>query len=113
MDFRFDYMAISDSRQRVMPTDRDRTRGETLAYREAVLLTKPENPDLKGEVDDKYQSSSDSKDNKLHGWISRKYGVGFWIITPSDEFRISGPLKQELTSHAGPTCLSVSIYKND
>ncbi|CBI33217.3 unnamed protein product, partial [Vitis vinifera] len=42
-----------------------------------------------------------------HGWISQKSGVGFWIITPSDEFRISGPLKQELTSHAGPVSLSV------
>ena len=106
---RFDYMAISDTRQRVMPTAEDRARGKPLAYPEAVLLTNPSNPDLKGEVDDKYQYASDSKDNKVHGWISQKSGVGFWIITPSDEFRISGPLKQELTSHAGPVSLSVSI----
>ncbi|WJZ91734.1 hypothetical protein VitviT2T_010781 [Vitis vinifera] len=103
----FDYMAISDTRQRVMPTAEDRARGKPLAYPEAVLLTNPSNPDLKGEVDDKYQYASDSKDNKVHGWISQKSGVGFWIITPSDEFRISGPLKQELTSHAGPVSLSV------
>ncbi|KAJ9670319.1 hypothetical protein PVL29_026699 [Vitis rotundifolia] len=102
----FDYMAISDTRQRVMPTAEDRERGEPLAYPEAVLLTNPSNPDLEGEVDDKYQYSSDSKDNKVHGWISQKSGVGFWIITPSDEFRISGPLKQELTSHAGPVAIA-------
>ena len=110
---RFHYMAISDTRQRVMPTADDRRRGEVLSYREAVLLKNPANPDLKGEVDDKYQYACDSKDNKVHGWISQKSGVGFWLITPSDEFRISGPLKQELTSHVGPVSLSVSIYNNN
>lgn len=34
--------------------------------------------------------------------------VGFWQITPSDEFRSGGPLKQNLTSHVGPTTLAVS-----
>lgn len=34
--------------------------------------------------------------------------LGFWIIIPSDEFRSGGPLKQNLTSHVGPTALSVS-----
>jgi len=31
------------------------------------------------------------------------------MITPSDEFRAGGPLKQDLTSHVGPTVLSVSL----
>lgn len=34
--------------------------------------------------------------------------AGFWQITPSDEFRSGGPLKQNLTSHVGPTTLAVS-----
>ncbi|KAI8536465.1 hypothetical protein RHMOL_Rhmol10G0259100 [Rhododendron molle] len=103
----FNYMAISDTRQRVMPTPYDRSNGQTLDYHEAVVLTNPSNPQLKGEVDDKYQYSADNKDNRVHGWISLDKGVGFWVITPSDEFKIGGPLKQELTSHVGPTSLGV------
>lgn len=43
-------MAISDARQRLMPTMRDRETGQILAYPEAVLLTRPTNPEFKGEV---------------------------------------------------------------
>ncbi|KAF2285319.1 hypothetical protein GH714_042361 [Hevea brasiliensis] len=32
--------------------------------------------------------------------------VGFWMITPSNEFRVGGPTKQDLTSHVGPTVLN-------
>ena len=59
-------------------------------------------------VDDKYQYAMESKDNKVQGWISQDPAVGFWMITPSQEFRSGGPLKQDLTSHVGPTILSVS-----
>ena len=38
--------------------------------------------------------------------------VGFWLITPSNEFRSGGPLKQNLTSHVGPTTLAVSTTPN-
>ncbi|KAM1486264.1 hypothetical protein ACFX2I_000485 [Malus domestica] len=104
---KFPFMAISDNRKRVMPTARDRANGKPLAYPEAVLLTKTSNPDLRGEVDDKYQYSTEDKDNKVHGWICNEPPVGFWIITSSDEFRTAGPFKQDLTSHAGPTVLSM------
>lgn len=45
-------MAVADNRQRVMPLPDDRLPGrcQTLAYPEAVLLTNPKNPELKGEV---------------------------------------------------------------
>lgn len=43
-------MAVSDDRQRVMPMPEDRLTGLPLAYPEAVLLTDPINPDLRGEV---------------------------------------------------------------
>ncbi|KAF9591280.1 hypothetical protein IFM89_003231 [Coptis chinensis] len=48
---RFHYMAMADNRQRIMPMPDDRLpgRSEPLAYPEAVLLTNPINPDLKGE----------------------------------------------------------------
>ncbi|KAF3782918.1 hypothetical protein EJ110_NYTH20211 [Nymphaea thermarum] len=106
----FHYMAIADDRQRIMPMPDDRLpgRGQTLAYPEAVLLVNPINPDLKGEVDDKYQYSCDNEDNRVHGWISSDPPIGFWCITPSDEFRTGGPVKQDLTSHVGPTTLAVS-----
>ncbi|KAA8546656.1 hypothetical protein F0562_003113 [Nyssa sinensis] len=95
-----------------MPTEQDRIRGQVLDYPEAVLLTNPANPELKGEVDDKYQYSSENKDNRVHGWICSKPAVGFWVITPSDEFRAGGPFKQELTSHAGPTTLAMFFSRH-
>lgn len=62
-------------------------------------------------MDDKYLYTCDNKDNKVHGWVSNdKRPVGFWMVTPSNEFRSGGPLKQDLTSHTGPTTLSVSIF---
>ncbi|KAK7262932.1 hypothetical protein RJT34_30513 [Clitoria ternatea] len=109
---RFHYMAIADDRQRIMPTAEDRSRGQRLDYDEAVLITNPSNSQLQGEVDDKYQYSCENKDNKLHGWINfdskSNESVGFWMITPRNEFRSGGPIKQGLTSHVGPTTLNVS-----
>ncbi|CAH2076128.1 unnamed protein product [Thlaspi arvense] len=108
---KFDFMAISDNRQKIMPfpADRDTTDGSAsqLAYKEAVRLVNPQNHILKGQVDDKYMYSMEDKDNKVHGWISSDQRVGFWMITPSNEFRVCGPVKQDLTSHAGPTVLSM------
>ncbi|XP_026657969.2 probable rhamnogalacturonate lyase B [Phoenix dactylifera] len=108
---KFHYMAISDNKQRIMPMPEDRTpeRCQQLAYPEAVLLTNPINPQLKGDVDDKYQYSCEDQDNKVHGWISFDPPIGFWQITPSDEFRTGGPLKQDLTSHVGPTTLAMFV----
>ncbi|XP_021316364.1 rhamnogalacturonate lyase B [Sorghum bicolor] len=112
----FNYMAISDDIQRYMPSieDRDAPRGTTLAYKEAVLLVDPVEPQFKGEVDDKYQYSLDNKDNAVHGWISGGGGrsnpaMGFWVITPSNEFKTGGPMKRELTSHVGPTSMAVFL----
>ncbi|KAL3733038.1 hypothetical protein ACJRO7_022545 [Eucalyptus globulus] len=108
---KFHYMAMADNRQRNLPLPDDRTppRGQPLAYPEAVLLVDPIEPELKGEVDDKYQYSCDNKDSKVHGWICSDPPVGFWLITPSNEFRTGGPVKQNLTSHVGPTTLAVFL----
>ncbi|KDP29301.1 hypothetical protein JCGZ_19404 [Jatropha curcas] len=107
IDKRFNYMAVSDNIQRIMPTFQDRQNSQALAYPEAVLLTKTSNPKLRGEVDDKYQYSMDRKDSKVHGWISQNSAMGIWVIRPSDEFCTGGPFRQELTSHAGPCLLSM------
>ncbi|CAK8561778.1 unnamed protein product [Lathyrus sativus] len=107
----FKYMALSDTKQRNMPSMKDRLTGQALAYPEAVLLTKPIDPQFRGEVDDKYQYSCENTDNNVHGWIS--FGsdepMGFWMITPSNEFRNGGPIKQDLTSHVGPITLSMFV----
>jgi rhamnogalacturonan endolyase len=109
-------MATSDDIQRYMPSeaDRDAPRGALLAYKEAVLLVDPVEPQFKGEVDDKYQYSLDNKDNAVHGWISSNHhpsipAVVFWVITPSNEFKSGGPMKRELTSHVGPTSLAMFL----
>ncbi|KAK6133226.1 hypothetical protein DH2020_032987 [Rehmannia glutinosa] len=72
MVFKFHYMAITDEKQRIMPMPEDLlpNRGKQLIVPESVLLINPINPDLKGEVDDKYQYSMDNKDGGVHGWIS-------------------------------------------
>ncbi|XP_019439240.1 PREDICTED: probable rhamnogalacturonate lyase B isoform X2 [Lupinus angustifolius] len=108
---RFNYMAIEDNMQRIMPTMEDRKMGQNLSYPEAILLTNPSNPQFRGEVDDKYQYSIENKDNKVHGWISidSDSPMGFWMITPSNEFRNGGPNKQDLTSHAGPITLNMFV----
>ncbi|KAL8232652.1 hypothetical protein R6Q57_002430 [Mikania cordata] len=108
---KFHYMAMSDDRKRYMPLPDDRSpqRGKPLAYPEAVLLVNPVEPEFKGEVDDKYQYSCETQDLKVHGWISTNPPVGFWQITPSNEFRTGGPMKQELTSHVGPTNLAMFV----
>ncbi|KAG2616984.1 hypothetical protein PVAP13_3NG177753 [Panicum virgatum] len=114
----FNYMAISDDIQRYMPSaaDRDPPRGVPLAYKEAVLLVDPVEPEFRGEVDDKYQYALDNQDNLVHGWIGGGGGdpasaaaTGFWVVTPSNEFKNGGPLKRELTSHTGPTSLAVFL----
>ncbi|KAB2036924.1 hypothetical protein ES319_D03G036300v1 [Gossypium barbadense] len=48
---KFRFMAISDTIQRVMPQSEDRVKGHSkpLDFKEAVLLTNPSNPKLKGE----------------------------------------------------------------
>ncbi|XP_073314087.1 uncharacterized protein [Primulina huaijiensis] len=106
---RFHYMAITDDKQRIMPMPEDLLpgRGKQLIVPESVSLVNPMNPDLKGEVDDKYQYSMDNKDGGVHGWISSNPIIGFWIIFPSQEFRNGGPTKQNLTVHTGPTCLAM------
>ncbi|XP_020236101.1 probable rhamnogalacturonate lyase B isoform X1 [Cajanus cajan] len=109
---KFCYMAVADNRQRFMPLPDDRLppRGEVLAYPEAVRLVDPLEPEFKGEqVDDKYEYACESRYNHVHGWIhlDPSNSTGFWLITPSYEFRSAGPLKQYLTSHVGPTTLSV------
>ncbi|KAL2512592.1 Rhamnogalacturonate lyase family protein [Abeliophyllum distichum] len=108
---KFHYMAMADNRQRYMPLPDDRLpgRGQQLAYPEAVLLVNPVEPEFEGEVDDKYQYSCENKDLKLHGWICMDPPLGFWQISPSSEFRSGGPLKQNLTSHVGPTTLAMFI----
>ncbi|KAJ7958894.1 Rhamnogalacturonate lyase family protein [Quillaja saponaria] len=108
---KFHYMAMADNRQRYMPLPDDRLppRGQPLGYPEAVLLVNPIEPELKGEVDDKYQYSCDNKDSGVHGWMCTDPATGFWLITPSNEFRSGGPVKQNLTSHVGPTTLAVFL----
>ncbi|XP_059629775.1 probable rhamnogalacturonate lyase B [Cornus florida] len=108
---KFHYMAVADNRQRYMPQPEDRMpgRGQELAYPEAMLLVNPLEPEFKGEVDDKYQYSCENRDNKVHGWICFDPPVGFWQITPSNEFRTGGPFKQDLTSHVNPSTLAIFI----
>ncbi|XP_027077179.2 uncharacterized protein [Coffea arabica] len=106
---KFHYMAVSDVKQRLMPQPVDRQTGQVLDFPEAVLLTKPVDPIFKGEVDDKYFYAGDNFDNRVYGWVCSDPTIGFWMITPSNEFRNGGPFKQDLTTHVGPTVLNMFV----
>ncbi|KAJ8440090.1 hypothetical protein Cgig2_025289 [Carnegiea gigantea] len=108
---RFRYMVVADNRQRKMPLpdDREPDRCQVLDFPEAVLLTNPLEEEFKGEVDDKYEYSCEDKDLQVHGWICMDPPTGFWQISPSDEFRTGGPLKQNLASHVGPINLAMLV----
>ncbi|KAI3955241.1 hypothetical protein MKW98_020874 [Papaver atlanticum] len=97
---RFQYAAISKTRQRRMPLpeDREPPRGKLLQFKEASLLVDPVEAELKGQVDDKYMYAQNNEDIKVHGWVSSDPLVGFRHITASDEYRGGGLLKQDLTS---------------
>ncbi|KAA8520092.1 hypothetical protein F0562_014348 [Nyssa sinensis] len=97
----FHYMAITDEKQRIMPMPEDLLpdRSKQLIVPESRLLINPINPDLKGEVDDKYLNSIDNKVGGVHGWISSGPIIGFWVTFPSQEFRNGGPTKQNLSPH--------------
>ncbi|KAL3679649.1 hypothetical protein R1sor_022605 [Riccia sorocarpa] len=106
----FDYSYVADDRQRFMPTRMDisRHRSAALAFKEARMLTRPQNKSLMYEVDHKYQYSVEAKDGVMHGWISSKSRIGVWIISPNKwEYLAGGPYKQELTVQTGPNLLTM------
>ncbi|CAN1809421.1 Rhamnogalacturonate lyase, partial [Linum perenne] len=104
----FNYMAITDEIQLVMPTEADRQAGKPLAYKEAVKLTNPvSNPAFKDQVDDKYEYTLEKTQLKLKGWVSDSAKIGFWVIAPSDEYMNGGPKKNDLTCHCGPTVVVI------
>ncbi|KAG9440119.1 hypothetical protein H6P81_020284 [Aristolochia fimbriata] len=116
---KFRYLVVDDTRHSLMPAmeDREPPRARPLAYKEAVLLVNPTDANLTGmasnffSVDDKYQFSVENKDAHVHGWICSDPTIGFWQINPSHEFRSGGPMKQELTSHTGPTTLAAPFLE--
>ncbi|CAI8583493.1 unnamed protein product [Vicia faba] len=78
------YMALSDTRQRSMPTLEDRETSQTLAYPKIVLLTKPINHPFIGE------------------WmININTHERLKKFPPINEFGNGGPIKKDLTSHDG------------
>ncbi|CAN0878289.1 Rhamnogalacturonate lyase [Linum grandiflorum] len=104
----FNYMALTDEIQLVMPKEADRIAGTPLAYKEAVHLTNPvSDPNLKNQVDDKYEYTLEKPLMKLRGWISDSAKIGWWLIAPSDEYTNGGPMKNDLTCHCGPTCIVI------
>ncbi|KAG6542465.1 hypothetical protein Mapa_016155 [Marchantia paleacea] len=106
----FDYSYVADDRQRFMPTRMDisKHRSAALAFKEARMLTRPQNKSLMYEVDHKYQYSVEAKDGIMHGWISSKSNIGVWIISPNKwEYLAGGPNKQELTVQTGPNLLAM------
>lgn len=68
-------MAISDDRQRQMPTPEDRALGQPLDYPEAVLLTNPSNPDFTGEVTEVIHFTAISNEDFSLDIVSHQRGI--------------------------------------
>lgn len=64
-------MAVADNRQRYMPMPEDRLpgRGQPLAYKEAVLLVDPVEPEFKGEVQSNNPFFNNSSNTSSSTWM--------------------------------------------
>ncbi len=60
-----------------------------------------------GNVYCKYDNTAFLKNHYVHGMTGN--GTGVWMVTPSNEYVNGGPIKQELTVHAGNTLLSMFV----
>lgn len=98
----FDYIAVDDQRQRIMPPPG--TSMKVLGPKEASIVT--EGP-FKGFIEDKYHWFADAGEHFVHGWASTKENIGVWILYGSNEARNGGPTKQHNTTHGGPTLLHI------
>ncbi|KAI4984040.1 hypothetical protein ZWY2020_040893 [Hordeum vulgare] len=76
-----------------------------LAYREAVLLVDPSEPQFKGEVEDKYQYTLDTKDNMVHGWVTAGRTRRLRVVTQRMKFKSGRSAR--FTSHASDQRMSV------
>ncbi|KAL5559929.1 hypothetical protein UlMin_036140 [Ulmus minor] len=100
----FRYMAVSDQRKRCMPHSADLI-NRWLSRRLSCLSipsSRSSRDSIQMQVEDKYKYSCENQDLKVHGWICTNPATGFWQITPSNEFRSGGLIKQNLTSHMDP-----------
>ncbi|KAL3679644.1 hypothetical protein R1sor_022600 [Riccia sorocarpa] len=63
----FDYTYVADDRQRLMPSRMDISRrgSSSLAFKDARLLTRPQNKSMMYEVDHNYHYSVETKDGQL------------------------------------------------
>jgi rhamnogalacturonan endolyase len=98
----FDYIAVDDQRQRIMPPPG--TPAKVLGPKEASIVT--DGP-FKGFIEDKYHWFADAGEHFVHGWASTKENIGVWILYGSNEARNGGPTKQHNTAHGGPTLLHI------
>lgn len=96
----FTYAYVSDTKQGLQPPTSQMATAEEFSdatYR----LTESTEGWPAGKVFTKYDWSTYMKDDHLHGLMSPNTGV--WVIPCSHEYYNGGPLKQDLTVHAGTT----------
>ena len=96
----FTYAYVSDTKQGLQPpTSQMATATEfsDATYR----LTESTEGWPAGKIFTKYDWSTYMKDDHLHGLMSPNMGI--WVIPCSHEYYNGGPLKQDLTVHAGTT----------
>ncbi|HSV27440.1 MAG TPA: polysaccharide lyase family protein, partial [Sedimentisphaerales bacterium] len=93
----FDWMAVDDARQRVMPNAADLRGAVQLGPREVEQITHGR---FKGQIIHKYDWSVIEGLSQVHGWASTEHNIGIWMVSASDEYLTGGPTKQNLSSHA-------------
>ncbi|KAH9293707.1 hypothetical protein KI387_041087, partial [Taxus chinensis] len=116
---KFEYMAIADDKQRIMPIEDDRKpeRCQTLAYPEAVLLTNPTNPALKGEIFHSAHYIGDNSCQFRNGEAWRKVFGPFYVhlnssVECTDPFLLWEDAKQQrlLEEQSWPYSFPASPY---
>lgn len=96
----FTYAYVTDTKQGLQPTTAQMESAEEIGdatYR----ITEGSTEWPVGKVFTKYDWANYMKDDHLHGMMSPTTGV--WVIPCSAEYYNGGPLKQDLTVHAGST----------
>ncbi|MFT3868311.1 MAG: polysaccharide lyase family protein [Nibricoccus sp.] len=98
----FDFIAIDDQRQRVMPPSD--TPVKPLEPKESLLVTAGP---FKGQIFDKYHNFADAGEHFVHGWIGQNKKIGCWVVAGTTEDQNGGPTKQINTAHFGRILMKI------
>lgn len=104
---RFDRLNVDSLRNGILlPTDEEWENGENVPGAPLEVKRILNGPTM-DHYECKYDYSADFGETDVWGWSSTQDKVGLWMTAPSKEYYPGGPMKRELTGHAGPILLNM------